>query len=37
MGFGKYSYNNSIFSKFDLVLPTITSGIISKIIEFSGE
>jgi hypothetical protein len=37
MGFGKYSYHNFIFSKFDRVLPTITEGIISKIIDFSGE
>ena len=37
MGFGKYSYNNFMFSKFDLVLPTITEGIISKVIDFSGE
>jgi hypothetical protein len=36
LGFGRISYNINIFDKFELVLPTIARGVVSKIIEIGN-
>lgn len=32
LGFGKYGYTSRIFQKIELVMPTIESGIVSKVV-----
>ncbi len=36
LGFGKFSYFPKIFNKIDAVMPTVESGIISKVINLGG-